>query len=194
MTLSQYHQQYTNQTNEKIQKKADIKKQELITIFNQISFNLKSRPIKLAVLGCGDKRFINHHKKIFKNILKKNIEVSTFDITIDHLDGESNVFQHDCTLPLPNTPYDITYAHVLLKFIEPKKQFDLVKNSFDALKPGGIAIHVLDKEECEATKEKLSNGLWAVSVNQLTKKLSKLKIEYKKITIEYGLAIVLLQK
>jgi len=126
--------------------------------------------------------------------LKRNVEVTTFDITIDHLAGEPNVFQHDCTLPLPNPPYDITFAHVLLKFIETEKQLDLLKNSFDALKSGGVAIHVFDEEEVKATNPKLPHDLWAVPLEKWKQKLTELGIEYKEIPLKYGPALVLLRK
>lgn len=194
MTLSTYHQKYVDQSDEEIQRKADAKEQELVMIFKEAPLNTNSDPVRLAVLGCGDKRFIAHHKRIFENVLKRNVEVSTFDISIDHLAGESNVFQHDCTMSLPNPPFNITYAHVLLKFIETEKQFDLLKNSFDALKPGGVAIHVLDEEEIKATDPKLPDNLWAVPLDQWKQKLSELGIEYKEIPVKYGLALVLLRK
>ncbi len=192
--LSIYHQKYADQSNEEIKKRADAKEQEIIAIFNEVSLNTGSNPIRLAVLGCGDKRFIAHHKRIFEQTLKKNVEVTTFDITIEHLTGESNVFQHDCTLPLPNRPYDVTYGHVLLKFIEIEKQFDLLKNSFGALKPGGVAIHCFDWEEVRAEGPKLSDGLWAVPLEQWKKKLMKFGVEYKEILLKYGPALVLLRK
>jgi len=194
MTLSAYHQKYSNQPDEELKRRADAKEQELASIFQKISLNTNSNPVKLAVLGCGDKRFIAHHKRIFENVLKRNVDVTTFDITIDHLAGESNIFQHDCTLPLPNPPYDITYAHVLLKFIETEKQFDLIKNSFDALKTGGIAIHVFDEEEVKASSPKLFDNLWAVPLEKWKQKLTGLDIEYKEIPLKYGPALVLLRK
>ena len=135
MVLSSYHQKYSNQNQEEINKRADVKEQELITIFNKVVLNTTSNPVRLAVLGCGDKRFIVQHKRIFEKVLQKNVEVTTFDISIEHLEGEANVFQHDCTQTLSNPPYDIMYGHVLLKFIETEKQFDVLKNSFDALMP-----------------------------------------------------------
>lgn len=194
MTLSVYHQKFIDQSTAEIQKKADAKEQELKTIFNTVSLKTDSDPVKLAVLGCGDKRFIAYHKKIFEKILNRNVEVTTFDITIDHLKGEPNIFRHDCTLPLPNTPYDITYAHVLLKFIKPEKQFKLLQNSFDALKPGGITIHCFDRNEINATSAKLPDGLWSVPLEQYTERLSKLKIEFREIPLQYGPALVLLRK
>ena len=149
--------------------------------------------MRVAVLGCADKRFVAHHKRIFEQVLKRNVEIITCDITIEHLDGESNVFQHDCTLPLPNPPYDITYGHVLLKFIETEKQFDLLKNSFDALKPGGLAIYGFDWEEIKAGGLKLPDGLWAVPLDRWKDKLTKLGVKYKEISLKYGPALVLLR-
>lgn len=192
MTLSPYHQKYADQPDDELKRRADAKEQELASIFQEVSLNPDSDPVRLAVLGCGDKRFVALHKRIFEQVLKRNVEVTTFDITVDQLAGESNVFQHDCTLPLPNPPYDITFAHVLLKFIETEKQFDLLKNSFDALKSGGVAIHVFDEEEIKATSPKLPHDLWAVPLEKWKQKLTELGIEYKEIALKYGPALVLL--
>lgn len=194
MTLSFYHQKYANQSDEEIKKRADVKEKELTEIFNEVSLNTNSNPISLAVLGCGDKRFIAHHKRIFEQVLKRKVEVTTFDINVDHFSGELNVFQHDCTLPLPNSPYDITYAHVLLKFIETEKQFDLLKNSFDALKPGGISIHCFDWDEIKAEETRLPDGLWPVPFQQWKQKLTEFGIDYKEIILEFGPALILLKK
>lgn len=194
MALSTYHQKYLEQSEEEIKKRADAKEQELIEIFKEAPLNTNSDPVKLAVLGCGDKRFITHHKRIFEKLLQRNVEVTTFDISIEHLKGETNVFQHDCTQPLPNQPYDITYGHVLLKFIETEKQFDLIKNSFDALKNWGLAIHVFDLEEIKTNDVKLPGGLRAVPLSQWKEKLGKIGIEYKEIALKYGPALVLLKK
>lgn len=194
MPISTYHQKYADYSDEEIKKRADAKEQELASIFKKVLLSTDSDPVRLVVLGCGDKRFVTHHKRIFEQVLRKNVEVTTFDITIDHLIGESNVFQHDCTLPLPNLPYDITYAHVLLKFIEVGKQFDLLKNSFGALKPGGVAIHIFDEEEIKSTNPKLPDGLWPVPLDKWKQKLAELCVEYKEIPLKYGPALILLHR
>ena len=194
MLLSKYHQKYADKSEEEINKRADAKREELISIFSLISLNTDSSPIRLAVLGCGDKRFIKLHKNIFEEVLKKEVEVITFDITIGHLLGEKNVIMHDCTIPLPNPPYDITYGHVLLKFIETSKQFDLLKNSFEALKSGGVAIHVLDWDEIKNREVKLADDLYSVPLEQYKKQLKESQIEFKEIPIKYGIALVLLRK
>ena len=193
MSLSNYHQKYANQDENEIQRRIDAKEEELAAIFNEVKLNTKNDSIKLAVLGCGDKRFINGHKEIFEKVLNKKVDVFTFDITTDHLDGEKNVFKHDCTLEIPNSPYDITYAHVLLKFIETNKQFDIILNSYKALNIGGIAIHVFDNEEIESKEIKLSESLYSVPILKYKEELDKLNIKYKEIKLKYGPAIVLIK-
>lgn len=163
-------------------------------IFNQVNLETGSEVIKLAVLGCGDRRFIKGHKIIFDKVLQKPVEVITFDITIDHLQGENRITRHDCTLPLPNPPYDITYAHVLLKFIETEKQWDLIKNSYEALKSGGLAIHLLDKEDYETTELRLIDGYYSVPLRHWEEKLTNEGVDFVKIPVKYGIALVIKKK
>lgn len=193
MALSTYHQKYSNYSKEEIQKRADEKEAELKSIFEKVLLNTGSEIVRLAVIGSGDKRFVKHHKRIFEKFVQKPVEVTTFDITIDHLIGEENIIQHDCTTPLPNAPYDITYAHVLLIFIETEKQWNLIMNSYAALKNGGIAIHVFDKEDYSTTDTKLSNGYFAVPLKEYKNKLKEAKIEFLEIPVKYGLALVLVK-
>jgi SAM-dependent methyltransferase len=194
MTISKYHLNYSSYSEEEIQKRADEKESELKKIFEKISPQIKGRIVNIAVLGCGDKRLIGHHQKIFKKIIKKPVEITTFDISAEHLAGKKNIIQHDCILPLPNAPYDLVYAHVLLKFIETEKQWDLLKNSYDALKPGGLAIHLLDKEDYEVKEARLSNGLFSVPLDRWKVKLGEISIKYKEMPVKYGLALVILKK
>lgn len=189
--LSQYHQSYSEQTNEEIQRRIKAKLEELRAIFKRVRLGTAGETVRIAVLGCGDKRFVSGHKRIFEEVLKKTVNIVTFDITIEHLGGEKNIFQHDCTLPLPQGHYDIVYAHVLLRFIETEKQWDLIRNSFDALKSGGIAIHLLDKEDYETEELKLSKGLFSVPLNKWKAELDELSIEFRLIQVKYGLAFVI---
>ena len=194
MLLSNYHQKYSNQTDEEMQKRINAKEEELEVIFNKIKPNTDSNILDIAILGCGERRFINGHKNIFEKTLNKDVNIFTFDITVDHLLGEKNIFQHDCTLPIPNSPYDITYAHVLLKFIETNKQFNLLLNSYNALKTGGLAIHVFDNEEIESKEIKISDSLYFVPLENYKKELEKLNIEYQEIKLKYGPALILIKK
>lgn len=194
MTLTTYHQKYTEQPDAEILNRANEKRRELSAIFEQVQLKTADDITRVAIVGCGDKRFIKYHEEIFESFIKKPVEITTFDITVDHLAGEDNVIQHDCTLPLPNGPFDITYAHVLLRFIGTKRQWDLIKNSIDALKSGGLAIHLLDKEDYETEEPKLSNGLFSVPLDKWKAKLDELGIEYREIPVKYGLALVALKK
>jgi len=194
MILSLYHQKYANQPDAEIKNRANEKRQELAAIFKQTQIKTAGETAKVAVIGCGDKRFIKYHKEIFESFIKRPVEIITFDITVDHLVGEKNVVQHDCTLPLPNGHFDITYAHILLRFIETEKQWDLIKNSYEALKSGGLAIHLLDKEDYETNEPKLSNGLFSVPLNEWRAKLDEQGITYKDVPVKYGLALVILKK
>ncbi|MBP7805081.1 MAG: class I SAM-dependent methyltransferase [Candidatus Pacebacteria bacterium] len=194
MALSPYHQKYTHQSDAEIENRANEKKLELSEIFAQVKLETTSDPVRIAVVGCGDKRFIQYHKEIFESFLQRAVEITTFDIVIEHLDGEENVIQHDCTLPFPGGPFDVAYAHVLLRFIETKKQWDLIKNSVDALKMGGLAIHLLDTEDYETETPMLSNGLFSVPLKKWEAKLDELGIEYRKIPVKYGLAFVVLKR
>jgi hypothetical protein len=191
MALSTYHQKYANFPDEAIQDRANEKRQELSLILKQTRLKTASETAKVAVLGCGDKRFIKHHRKIFESILNRPVEITTFDITTEHLRGGENVVKHDCTLPLPNGPFDITYAHVLLKFIETEKQWDLIRSSYEALKPGGLTIHVMDKEDYETKEPRLPNGRFSVPLERWKAMLDKLGIVYREVPVKYGLALVI---
>lgn len=123
MLLSLYHQKYANKSDDELALRASVKNKELGQIFDHTQLSTNSEIVRVAVMGCGDRRLIGYHEQYFKELLHRPVEVTTFDITIEHLKESKSVIQHDCALPLPNPPYDITYAHVLLKFIVTDKQW-----------------------------------------------------------------------
>ncbi len=171
MALSEYHQKFQQQPDEEIQRKIRAKEQELKAIFSKIRFRPTQHPVRIAVLGCGDKRFVPAHKALFEKLLDKPVIVTTLDITTEHLVGQKDIVQHDCTKPIPGGPYNITYAHVLLKFIETEKQWDVIKNSYEAMTGGGVAIHILDKEDCTTKSVKLPSGHYSVPLKRWKQKL-----------------------
>lgn len=184
MELSTYHQKFAAQPDTEIDRKVSAKRAELEAIFSALPTTFNHEPVKIAILGCGDKRFVQKHRELFFSILQKPIELTTFDITTDHLQGEEGVALHDCTLPLPNGPYDITYAHVLLKFIKPAKQIDVLYNSYHALREHGLAIHVLDKTDYEGSQP-------PVDLESHKALLQNKNIMFIEIAVHYGLALVL---
>lgn len=183
--LSEYHEKYRTKPDEELARRIDEKEKELILIKEAIHPEFRSSTIEIAVMGCGDGRFVQGHREIFSKVFDKPVMIHTYDITIDHLVGEDNVFQHNCTEPLPYGPYDITFAHVLLRFIPKDSQWKLVQNSYNALKPGGVAIHVLDPEDYESTE--------LADLPMLEKQLADAKIQVQKVSLAIGMALVLLK-
>ena len=183
--LDEYHQKYANRSDEEMNDRIAEKEKELILIRDAINSEFSSDKLDIAVMGCGEKRFIAGHREIFTKVFEKPVNITTFDITINHLAGEENIIQHDCTQPLPGGPYDITFAHVLLRFIPKEKQWDLFKNSFNALKDGGIAIHVLDPEDYETTE--------LVDLPAIEENLKKEGISSATVKLPIGQALVLIK-
>jgi len=184
-------------SDEEIANRAKVKEEELQAVFKQVSFNTEGEDKKVAVLGCGDRRFIKYHQEVFSRLLGSDVVVTTLDITTDHLKGGDNVVKHDVAKRLPGGPYDITYGHVLLKFIETEKQWNVIENSIEALKEGGLAIHVLDKEDYETKDEKLSDGYYSVPIDRWRKKLEAERCDYMdiyEVPVKYGKVFVIEQE
>ncbi len=179
MALSDYHKKYAALSDAEIQRRADIKERELKTIFSVVPCHPAHEHVRIFVVGCGDRRFIDHHRRIFSSLLGRDVDLTTSDIAIEHLAGAPGVIRHDATKPFPGGPYDITYAHVFLKFIETEKQWDVLMNSWNALREGGIAIHVMDLEEIDAPAAALDGGLHAVPLTRWKKQLEGEGIHFK---------------
>lgn len=134
--LSDYHRKYRERSDE-----------ELRRVFEATPFQTPPHLVRIAVLECADARFVLHHKRMFEMQLNAPVDMTTFDIAAGHLQDEKGFVRHDVTLPLPDPPYDIVFSHVLLKFIETEKQWDVIRHSFDALRSPGLVIHVFDEED-----------------------------------------------
>jgi hypothetical protein len=192
MTLSPYHQRYAAEPDAKIAARLEVKDKELATVFAAAGKPPdRFEPARVAVLGCGERRLVLGHRRIFEQLLGRPAKVMTYDITLEHLEGEEDVTLHDVTKPLPNPPYDITYGHVVMKFIETAKQWELIRNSFNALTPGGLAIHVLDRGEVEATTVMLPDGYYAVPLQRWTAALTKAGAHFQTVPLEHGMALVI---
>jgi hypothetical protein len=184
MTLSTYHQKYLDHTAQDMAERIHAKETDFQQTIDQINYSPTSDPVKIAVLGCGVKYFVPVHKEVFAKVLGKPVEVTTFDITIEHLAGEENVVQHDCSLPLPGGPYDITYSSILLKFIETEKQWDVLYNSYTALRNGGIAVHYVGTEEGDAIDVQL--GYNHVPFARWREEFNKHNINFVELHIKTG--------
>lgn len=178
-------------TDGEIQRRADVKEVELRKIFETTKYKPAYDLVHIGVLGCGDYRFIYHHKCIFEKLLQKPIQLTTFDITIEHLQNEEGVVQHDCTLPLHGSPYDITYGHALLRFIETEKQWDVLKNSYEVLRSPGLAIHVFDEKHIMINGQQSFRDYWLIPFEFWKKKLSERRVKFIEIhwTIKFDYMI-----
>jgi hypothetical protein len=181
--LSAYHERYLKRSDEEIAHRLKVKELQLRQMFVSLGIPAFVSPtIRLAVLGCGDRRFVVGQRRIFETILSKPVEITTFDSLVEHLQGETNVIQHDVTEPVPGGPFDIVYADVLARFIDPSRQYAMLKNAYDALAPGGMAIVTFGKEDYDPPPDyQPVPGTWRVDVNALQFELAKDKIGYLEV-------------
>ncbi len=177
MALSHYHQNYGKRLS--TQRRAEIKERELRQIFTAIHFTTHAKIGRVAVLGCADRRHVRVHQRIFENCLSRPVQVTTFDITTEHLAGEKGVVRHDVTKPIPGGPYDITFGHVLLKFIATDNQWSVLQNSYNALRSPGLAIHVFDEEDLDSGSARQPDGRYSVPLAKWEQKLVAAGIKYK---------------
>ncbi len=112
-------------------------------------------------------------------------------VTTEHLVGEVGVKKHDCILPLPGGSFDLIYGHVLLKFIETDKQYNVLINAYQALKSGGVVVQVIDREEIGVEGKQFETGYWPVPLDKWREKLVQEKIMTELIELEYGVSLVL---
>ncbi len=164
--LSQYHSKYQSKPDDEIARRAKEKMDELERVFSAVPLDTAGDIVRVAVMGCGDVRFVQWHRQIFARVLARPVEITTFDIDITHLQGEQRIVQHDCSLPLLGGPYDITFGHVVLPFLSPAKQLDMIQSGFDALAHDGIQIQVLDPNNYDLQSETLP-GLSHVDLKKL---------------------------
>jgi len=147
MELSEYHKKYADYSDDEISRRILVKEKELEQILDKTVYRLEYDPVRIAVLGCGDRRLVQAHREMYERLFGREIELVTFDITTEHLIGEEGVVRHDVTKPLPSSPYDVIVGHVLMPFIELSKKWDVLWNAYQALRNPGIAIHIVGLEE-----------------------------------------------
>lgn len=181
MAISSYHQKRINKTEEEVLRRLLVKEMELKKILNETDYKPSSGIVRIAILGCADKRFVKLYKSMFEKFLDRAVEVTTFDITIEHLQGEQGVIQHDITKPLPNGPYNIEFGHLILRFIEVTKQESVIKNAYDALCSPGLAIFIFDQEDISTQTPKRADGYWSVPIEKYKRTLATQGINFKDI-------------
>ena len=193
MDWIEYYKIQAQRADDEIYDRANVKKMELAKALAGFQIGLSYAPVKIAVLGCGDRRMVQLHRDIFREILSREVKIFTFDINIAHLEGEDNVIKHDCVRPLPKGPYDIVYSQVLLKFLRPEDQWKVIWNSYKALAIGGRAVHILNRGDYTDTGEARDEDDYLVLLDEWKERLYESEVKYKEVEIEYGLALVILE-
>ncbi len=147
--LTPFHQSLADRSDAEIAERLRVKEMQLRQVFTAVGLPSSTvSPARVGILGCGDKRFIPGHQQIFERVLERPIQMTTFDITVDHLQGaESGVERHDITQPLSHPPYDVLYSDTVIRFIDPAKQALPLVHAGDALAPGGMAVFTFGVED-----------------------------------------------
>ncbi len=179
MAISDYHKKHISRTEEETDRRIFVKELELKKILLETNYKPGFDTVRVAVLGCADKRFVKRHKAIFEKLFQKPVEQITFDITTEHLEGEENVIRHDITTPIPSTPFDITFGHVVLKFIETSKQWDAIKSAYNVLRSPGLGIFVYDMEDITTEAPIQADGYFSVPVETYKLKLAQENMKFK---------------
>ena len=187
MSISKYHQKHIDRSIEETDRRIHVKELELEKILSETGYKPAFETVRVAVLGCADRRFVKRHTLIFEKVLGQPVELITFDITTEHLEGEEHVIQHDITTPIPNAPFDITFGHVVLKFIETAKQWVVIKNAYDALRSPGLCIFVYDMDDVDTKTPLQADGYFSVPMEEYKRRLTEEDIAFKDLRWEINL-------
>jgi hypothetical protein len=164
-----------------------VKEHALRTVFATVGQPRSIAPkVAAAVLGCADKRFMPHHRRLLEVLFGKPVDMTTFDITIEHLQGEQGVVQHDATMPLPGGPFDFVLGDVLVRFASPDRQFFILKNAYDALGPGGMAVFNFARDDFDPKPGYVPPaGTFPVDFNALQMQLTNAGIQYQEVPLHF---------
>ncbi len=183
-TLAAHYAEYASQPDEWVNNMEKTKRSIVEQVLRAANFKVGGEPVKVAVLGASDKRYIPIHQRVFHDAVKHAIDMKTFDVDTNHLGGESTTeVKHDVTQPFPDAPYAIVFSHELMKFLTPEEQLATIKNSYQALDENGLAMHILHEPSIKGTSE-LREWQYRVSPDGLIKQLQKAGIHATKIVLD----------
>lgn len=183
-TLTAHYSEYASQSDEWVNNMEKTKRSIVEYILRWANFQPSREPMKVVVLGASDKRYIPIHERVFGAATGKAIELKTFDVDTAHLGGESAVVvHHNVTQQFPGGPYDIIFSHELMKFLTPDEQLATIANTYAALAPGGVAMHIIHEPSIKGTPE-LRSWQFRVDPDGLVEKLGAQGISTSKVVIE----------
>jgi len=179
--LQKHYHEYASQPDGWVNNMEKTKRSIVKTVLKQVPVGTRSSP-RVVVLGASDRRYIPIHKRIFSELLGQYVEMITFDLDRQHL-GTAGVVKHDVTKPFPNGQYSLIFSHELMKFLTEEEQILTIKNSYDALQAGGVAMHIMHEPSIRGTKE-LRSWQYRVSPSKLVSTLKSSGILSQIIELE----------
>lgn len=183
-TLAAHYAEYTSQPDEWVNNMEKTKRSIVEHVLRWANFQASHEPVTVVVLGASDKRYIPIHERVFAAATGATIEIKTFDLDTAHLGGESaGVVHHDVTAQFPGGPYDIIFSHELMKFLTPDEQLTTIANTYAALAPGGVAMHIIHEPSIKGTSE-LRSWQFRVDPDDLIMKLGGKGMSASKIVFE----------
>ncbi len=191
---AEYRRDIATLGDDELAKHVAEKKNELSTILESTTVAFGKSPLLVALLGCPDSRMAGLQHRMFEEVLGKTVKMTIYDISIDHLEGVPGVVQHDVTEPLPGGPYDLIFAHMILRFIDEDQQWFVIFNSYEALKPGSLAIHILDEADYADGGKTRPEGFHTVPLEKWKDKMRALGMEYVEVPVERGVALAIVRK
>ena len=68
--LVEYHKKRLEISDKEIERRLKIKEAELKQVFDSLALSFDQPKVRVAVLGCADKRFVQGHKRILECLIK----------------------------------------------------------------------------------------------------------------------------
>lgn len=174
-TLSAHYREYASQSDEWV-RNMELTKRSIVSQTVKVVGELHFPAIpRIVVLGASDKRYIPIHERIFSDVLKSRVAVTTLDADRAHLGSGKDVVQHDVTTWFPVRGCHIVFSHELLKFLTEREQLLCLQHSHAALAQGGFAMHVMHEPALKGTAE-LRSWQYRVNLRELTQALGAINI------------------
>ncbi len=181
--LGKHYVEYASQPDEWVSNMEITKHSIVQHVLNAAPVTALSEPIKVVVLGASDKRYIAIHARVFSDVLGKKVKLSTLDVDTEHLGNGTDVVEHDVTKAFPHAPYAVVFSHELMKFLTKEEQIEVIKNSYDALGVGGVAMHIMHEPSIKGTKE-LRSWQHRVDPDELLQQLAASDIPARKLVFQ----------
>ncbi len=186
--LQAHYREYASQPDAWVSNMAITKESIVRYVLAATEYQPPIEPVRIAVLGASDKRYLPIHEQIFRHLLQRDVHVTTLDIDIEHLARQQGTVEHDVTQSFPMSPYNVVFSHELMKFLTAEEQLQAMKNSYAALADNGLAMHIMHAPSIKGTAE-LKAWQYRVNPDALLERLHEEKIPARKLVFESKSAV-----